>query len=168
MDCLFCMTGRASRGTCPRGDHNQVPSVEESASLTNVVYGYGRAARQATNVLKSISVLTSAWGLGWSPKARRALRSVCAVASSASARRPAIGSQPNHVLHEGRLGGDACRGWSATGHAADDPQLTSRAAPRPPSSTSFDGVNDSDEHAAELPVSRGIPAVSTSSPSTKS
>ena len=30
--------------------------------------GMGEPLDNATNVLKSISVLTSAWGLGWSPK----------------------------------------------------------------------------------------------------
>ena len=128
MDCLFCMTGKQGfKGNLSSGEIiNQVLSVEESASLTNVVYmGMGEPLDNATNVLKSISVLTSAWGLGWSPKrvtlstvgVRRGLEHFLSETTWPS------GGQPAQSLPRGASGADACRGRAtAGGHAADDPR----------------------------------------------
>lgn len=71
MNCYFCMTGH-------QGFHgnltacqiiNQVLSVPESEKLTNVVFmGMGEPLDNLDEVLKVIEILTSDWGLGWSPK----------------------------------------------------------------------------------------------------
>ncbi len=71
MSCRFCVTGR-------QGFHghltasqilNQIFSIPESDRLTNVVYmGMGEPMDNYDNVLASTQVLTSDWGLGWSPK----------------------------------------------------------------------------------------------------
>lgn len=71
MGCRFCMTGR-------QGFHgqltatqiiNQVLSVDESSRLTNIVFmGMGEPMDNLPAVLATIDILTSAWGLAWSPK----------------------------------------------------------------------------------------------------
>ena len=71
MNCSFCMTGK-------QGFHgnltahqiiNQVLSIPESESLTNVVYmGMGEPMDNYDAVVKTIQILTSSWGLAWSPK----------------------------------------------------------------------------------------------------
>lgn len=71
MNCSFCMTGR-------QGFHgnltasaiiNQVLSIPESETLTNLVFmGMGEPMDNLDAVLQAIDVLTSTWGLGWSPK----------------------------------------------------------------------------------------------------
>ncbi len=71
MNCYFCMTGR-------QGFHgqltshqiiNQVLSVPESKQLTNVVFmGMGEPLDNIDEVIKVIEILTSPWGLAWSPK----------------------------------------------------------------------------------------------------
>lgn len=71
MACAFCMTGR-------QGFHgnlttaaiiNQVLSVENSESLTNLVFmGMGEPADNLDAVMDAIEILTADWGMGWSPK----------------------------------------------------------------------------------------------------
>ncbi len=48
---------------------NQVRSLPEKDELTNVVYmGMGEPFDNLDEVLKSLEILTSDWGFGWSPK----------------------------------------------------------------------------------------------------
>ncbi|MDE6326348.1 MAG: 23S rRNA (adenine(2503)-C(2))-methyltransferase RlmN, partial [Duncaniella sp.] len=71
MNCSFCMTGR-------QGFHgnltataiiNQILSIPESLSLTNVVFmGMGEPLDNVDEVLRAIDILTAPWGLAWSPK----------------------------------------------------------------------------------------------------
>ncbi len=71
MNCSFCMTGR-------QGFHgnltaaaiiNQILSIPESESLTNVVFmGMGEPLDNVDEVLRAIDILTAPWGLAWSPK----------------------------------------------------------------------------------------------------
>lgn len=71
MNCQFCVTGR-------QGFHghlsaaqilNQIFSIPEFEQLTNVVYmGMGEPMDNYDNILASTQVLTSQWGLAWSPK----------------------------------------------------------------------------------------------------
>ncbi len=71
MNCSFCMTGR-------QGFHgnltaariiNQILSVPESESLTNIVFmGMGEPTDNLDAVLHAIEILTEPWGMGWSPK----------------------------------------------------------------------------------------------------
>lgn len=71
MNCLFCMTGKQGfKGHLSVGEIiNQVLSVEESESLTNIVYmGMGEPLDNPDNVLASVGVMTAEWGLAWSPK----------------------------------------------------------------------------------------------------
>lgn len=71
MGCKFCMTGRQGyHGNLTARDIiNQVMSVEGSEGLTNIVFmGMGEPMDNLTEVMKAIEVLTSPWGLAWSPK----------------------------------------------------------------------------------------------------
>lgn len=71
MDCLFCMTGKQGfKGHLPVGEIvNQILSVDEAEKLTNIVYmGMGEPLDNVEEVMRSIAVVTSAWGLAWSPK----------------------------------------------------------------------------------------------------
>lgn len=71
MGCKFCMTGR-------QGFHgnlsaalilSQFLEIDEAQSLTNAVFmGMGEPMDNYDNVMRSIEVLTSDWGFGWSPK----------------------------------------------------------------------------------------------------
>ncbi len=71
MGCTFCMTGR-------QGFHgnltaaaiiNQILSIPESDSLTNIVFmGMGEPMDNLDAVLTAIEILTSPWGMAWSPK----------------------------------------------------------------------------------------------------
>lgn len=71
MNCRFCMTGR-------QGFHgnltaaaiiNQVLSIPESESLTNIVFmGMGEPMDNLGAVMKALAVLTEKWGLAWSPR----------------------------------------------------------------------------------------------------
>lgn len=70
MGCVFCMTGRQGlQHNLTAGEIlNQIRGVEEYDKITNVVYmGMGEPLDNAGNVLKSIEILTSEWGYGWSP-----------------------------------------------------------------------------------------------------
>lgn len=71
MNCHFCMTGK-------QGFHgqltsariiNQVLSVPGSERLTNLVFmGMGEPMDNLSQVMKAIEILTSKWGLAWSPR----------------------------------------------------------------------------------------------------
>lgn len=71
MGCVFCMTGKQGfQGNLTAGEIlNQFRSLPEKNSLTNIVYmGMGEPFDNSDAVLKSIEILTSDWGFGWSPR----------------------------------------------------------------------------------------------------
>ena len=71
MACRFCMTGTLGfHGSLTATDIlNQVFSIPESETLTNLVYmGEGEPMDNLDAVLRSIEVLTAPWGCAWSPK----------------------------------------------------------------------------------------------------
>ncbi len=71
MGCRFCMTGTLGfHGQLTTADIlNQVFSIPDSAALTNLVYmGEGEPCDNIDAVLRSVEVLSAAWGCGWSPK----------------------------------------------------------------------------------------------------
>lgn len=71
MGCTFCMTGRQGfHGNLTASDIlNQVLSIPESSRLTNIVFmGMGEPTDNLPAVLDAIEILTSPWGLAWSPK----------------------------------------------------------------------------------------------------
>lgn len=71
MGCRFCMTARQGfSGHLSAGAIlNQLFSLPEFDLITNVVYmGMGEPLDNLDNVLGSLHILTSAEGLGWSPK----------------------------------------------------------------------------------------------------
>lgn len=70
MGCRFCMTGRQGfQQNLSSGEIlNQIREIDERQRLTNVVYmGMGEPLDNTDNVLRSIEILTSSWGYGWSP-----------------------------------------------------------------------------------------------------
>jgi 23S rRNA (adenine2503-C2)-methyltransferase len=70
MGCIFCMTGKQGfQGNLTSNEIlNQFRSMPEFTSLTNMVYmGMGEPLDNITEVLKSLEILTSDWGYGWSP-----------------------------------------------------------------------------------------------------
>lgn len=70
MGCRFCMTAlQGFQGNLTAAEIlNQFRSVPEHESLTNIVYmGMGEPLDNLEEVLKSLEVLTSEWGYGWSP-----------------------------------------------------------------------------------------------------
>lgn len=70
MGCKFCMTGKQGfQGNLASGDIlNQFRSIPEHPSLTNIVYmGMGEPLDNLDEVLRSLEVITSPWGYGWSP-----------------------------------------------------------------------------------------------------
>jgi len=71
MGCTFCMTGRQGfhGNLTARAIINQVLSIPESETLTNIVFmGMGEPMDNPEAVLQAIEVLTAPWGLAWSPK----------------------------------------------------------------------------------------------------
>lgn len=71
MGCRFCVTGQQGfHGNLSASDIlNQIFSIPEFEKLTNIVYmGMGEPMDNLDNVLRSTEVLTSPWGLAWSPK----------------------------------------------------------------------------------------------------
>ena len=71
MGCRFCVTGQQGfHGNLTSGEIlNQLFSIDESERLTNVVFmGMGEPMDNLDAVLAVTEVLTSKWGLGWSPK----------------------------------------------------------------------------------------------------
>lgn len=165
MDCLFCMTGKQGfKGNLSAGEIiNQVLSVEESRELTNIVYmGMGEPLDNAKNVLQSISVMTEAWGLGWSPKrvtlstvgVRRGLERFLAETTCH------LAVSLHNPFHEGRLELMPAEGGLPL---TDTLQMIREADFTGQRRVSFeyivfDGVNDSAAHARELGrLLRGIP-----------
>jgi 23S rRNA (adenine2503-C2)-methyltransferase len=70
MACVFCMTGKQGfQGNLSTNEIlNQFRSMPEFSSLTNMVYmGMGEPLDNLNEVLKSLEILTSEWGYGWSP-----------------------------------------------------------------------------------------------------
>lgn len=70
MGCVFCMTGKQGfQGNLSSNEIlNQFRSLPEFKSLTNMVYmGMGEPLDNIPEVLKSLEILTSEWGYGWSP-----------------------------------------------------------------------------------------------------
>ena len=70
MGCRFCMTARQGFAHHLTAGEilNQIRSIPESDRLTNVVYmGMGEPLDNAEQVIRSIEVLPSDWGYGWSP-----------------------------------------------------------------------------------------------------
>ena len=71
MGCQVCMTGTLGfHGQLTAADIlNQVFSIPDAEKLTNIVYmGEGEPMDNLDNVLRSLQVMTSAWGCAWSPK----------------------------------------------------------------------------------------------------
>jgi 23S rRNA (adenine2503-C2)-methyltransferase len=70
MGCVFCMTGKQGfQGHLTSNEIlNQFRSLPEFRSLTNMVYmGMGEPLDNLTEVMKTLEILTSDWGYGWSP-----------------------------------------------------------------------------------------------------
>lgn len=71
MGCKFCMTGKQGfHGNLSSAEIiNQVLSIPESDTLTNVVFmGMGEPMDNFNEVLKVLQVMTEKWGFAWSPK----------------------------------------------------------------------------------------------------
>ena len=71
MGCKFCMTGKQGfHGNLSAAEIiNQVLSIPESDTLTNVVFmGMGEPMDNFNEVLKVLQVMTEKWGFAWSPK----------------------------------------------------------------------------------------------------
>lgn len=71
MGCRFCVTGQQGfHGNLSAGDIlNQLFSIPEVEAITNIVFmGMGEPMDNLDAVLAVCGVLTSDWGLGWSPK----------------------------------------------------------------------------------------------------
>ena len=71
MGCKFCMTGRQGfhGSLTAAGIINQVLSIPESSSLTNIVFmGMGEPLDNIDPLLDVIAILTQPWGLAWSPR----------------------------------------------------------------------------------------------------
>jgi 23S rRNA (adenine2503-C2)-methyltransferase len=70
MGCIFCMTGKQGfQGNLSSNEIlNQFRSMPEFNSLTNMVFmGMGEPLDNIAELLKSLEILTSEWGYGWSP-----------------------------------------------------------------------------------------------------
>lgn len=70
MACIFCMTGKQGfQGNLSANEIlNQFRSLPEFKDLSNMVYmGMGEPLDNLTEVLKSLEIMTSDWGYGWSP-----------------------------------------------------------------------------------------------------
>jgi len=70
MGCIFCMTGKQGfQGNLSSNEIlNQFRSIPEFNTLSNMVFmGMGEPLDNITELLKSLEILTSEWGYGWSP-----------------------------------------------------------------------------------------------------
>ena len=70
MGCKFCATGRMGFRHNPSATEilNQVISIPERDRLTNIVFmGMGEPLDNIDNVLRALDILTSEWGMAWSP-----------------------------------------------------------------------------------------------------
>ncbi len=71
MGCVFCLTGKQGfHGQLTAGEIiNQIHSLPEFDALNNIVYmGMGEPFDNIDEVLKSLEIITSEYGYGWSPK----------------------------------------------------------------------------------------------------
>jgi 23S rRNA (adenine2503-C2)-methyltransferase len=71
MNCLFCMTGKQGFNgqLTAQGIINQVLSIDEASIISNIVFmGMGEPMDNLTELLIAIEILTSDYGLAWSPK----------------------------------------------------------------------------------------------------
>lgn len=71
MNCSFCMTGRQGfhGNLTAAGIINQVLSIPQSESLTNIVFmGMGEPMDNLAAVCDAIEIMTAPWGFAWSPK----------------------------------------------------------------------------------------------------
>jgi len=71
MGCLFCFTAKQGfQGQLSAGEIvNQIKSIDEAGEVSNIVYmGMGEPFDNLEEVLKSIEILTSAWGFAMSPR----------------------------------------------------------------------------------------------------
>ena len=71
MNCSFCMTGRGGfRGNLTAAEIiSQYLGIDETDRITNTVFmGMGEPFDNYEAVMRSIEILTSDWGFGWSPK----------------------------------------------------------------------------------------------------
>ncbi|MBR5197355.1 MAG: 23S rRNA (adenine(2503)-C(2))-methyltransferase RlmN [Alistipes sp.] len=70
MGCKFCATGRMGfrHQLSPTEIINQVLSIPERDKLTNIVFmGMGEPLDNTDNLMQVLDILTSEWGLAWSP-----------------------------------------------------------------------------------------------------
>ncbi len=70
MDCLFCATGKQGfqNNLTAAEILNQILSLPAFDTLSNIVFmGMGEPLNNYDNVMKVLDVMTSEWGLGWSP-----------------------------------------------------------------------------------------------------
>lgn len=70
MGCRFCATGRQGlqHSLSTNEIINQILSIPESERLTNIVFmGMGEPLDNIENVLEALEIITSAWGMAWSP-----------------------------------------------------------------------------------------------------
>ena len=70
MGCIFCMTGRQGfQGNLSSNEIlNQFRSLPEFKAITNIVFmGMGEPLDNITELLRSLDIMTSSWGYGWSP-----------------------------------------------------------------------------------------------------
>jgi 23S rRNA (adenine2503-C2)-methyltransferase len=71
MNCQFCATGKQGlkRNLTTNEILNIIRSIDEFSLLTNVVYmGMGEPLDNYDNLMRSLEVLTSPWGMAWSGK----------------------------------------------------------------------------------------------------
>jgi 23S rRNA (adenine2503-C2)-methyltransferase len=71
MGCRFCMTARQGlQAHLTAGEIiSQFQNIDEPTKLTNAVYmGMGEPMDNLDEVLKSLRIITSEWGWGWSPR----------------------------------------------------------------------------------------------------
>ena len=71
MNCLFCMTGKQgfTENLTSNQILNQIQSLPESESLTNLVFmGMGEPFDNVEQLFKVLEILTAPWGYGWCPK----------------------------------------------------------------------------------------------------
>ncbi len=71
MGCMFCMTGRQHyMANLTAGEIlNQILSLPQKSTLTNVVFmGMGEPLDNLKNILTVAEILTSSYGMAWSPK----------------------------------------------------------------------------------------------------
>lgn len=70
MGCRFCATGRQGLQHSLSSNEiiNQILSIPESGRLTNLVFmGMGEPLDNIDNVLDTLDIITSSWGMAWSP-----------------------------------------------------------------------------------------------------